>query len=333
LEALTEWAHPWRRLELDEEAVVSITMSNGDEALEALEELHNWRTFRRGNSHSLTLLVLVEVNSHHHCLEGLVDSGCEGLCINKDIVERLGLKTKKLMQTILVFNADSQPNAGRPVMEIVWLDIEVAGWPECSTFTVVDLDRGEVFLGHDWLQAANPTIDWATGWLIFRKTIPYSDLDLTWEDELMEEFGIRCLILQIDWLHPSQTDWVLACVLGWTLREEDRFKLHVVSMPMQWLAEKDFAQCMTTTVELPVTYTNFKDIFDKCEFNTLPPHRIWDHTIELIEGAEPHLDCKIYPLSKIEQEKLDEFLEENLRTNRIWPSKSLMASPFFFIKK
>ena len=39
------------------------------------------------------------------------------------------------------------------------------------------------------------------------------------------------------------------------------------------------------------------------------------------------MDCKIYPLSKDEQIQLEEFLKENLETNRIRPSKSPMASP------
>ena len=34
-----------------------------------------------------------------------------------------------------------------------------------------------------------------------------------------------------------------------------------------------------------------------------------------------------------ERKALDEFLDENLRTGRIRPSKSPMASPFFFVKK
>jgi predicted aspartyl protease len=42
------------------------------------------------------LLITVDVNGHVHHLEGLVDSGCAGSCINQDVVERLGLKTKKL---------------------------------------------------------------------------------------------------------------------------------------------------------------------------------------------------------------------------------------------
>lgn len=38
-------------------------------------------------------------------------------------------------------------------------------------------------------------------------------------------------------------------------------------------------------------------------------------------------------MSPIEQEKLDEFLEENLRKGYIRPSKSPQASPFFFVSK
>jgi hypothetical protein len=96
---------------------------------------------------------------------------------------------------------------------------------------MVDLGRGEVFLGHNWLQAANPAIDWAAGWLIFRNQIPYSDLNLTQEDKLMEEFEIGCLILQVNQLYSTPTDQVLAYVLGWTLREEEGFSLHAVSTP------------------------------------------------------------------------------------------------------
>jgi hypothetical protein len=110
-------------------------------------------------------------------------------------------------------------------------------------------------------------------------------------------------------------------------------RLHAVSTPAQWLAEEDLRRRTTTAVQLPAAYVDFYDVFDKHEFDTLPPCRIWDHAIELIEGAEPRLDCKIYPLGRIEQEKLDEFLLENSRTNRIRPSRSPMASPFFFIKK
>jgi len=73
-------------------------------------------------------------------------------------------------------------------------------------------------------------------------------------------------------------------------------------------------------------------VFTKEDFDILPEHRKWDHTIELIPGAEPK-SSKVYPLSPLEQAELDAFLEENLHTGQIRPSKSSIAAPVFFIKK
>ena len=64
----------------------------------------------------------------------------------------------------------------------------------------------------------------------------------------------------------------------------------------------------------------------------MPNPKPWDHAIELIPGEKPS-NCKIYPLSPVEQKELDIFLRENLDSGRIRPSKSPMASPVFFIKK
>jgi len=54
-------------------------------------------------------------------------------------------------------------------------------------------------------------------------------------------------------------------------------------------------------------------MFTKEDFDILPQHHKWDHTIELIPGAEPKLS-KVYSLSLLEQAELDAFLKENLRT-------------------
>ena len=83
---------------------------------------------------------------------------------------------------------------------------------------------------------------------------------------------------------------------------------------------------------MPSCYHGYERVFTKEAFDEIPPRRPWDHAIELIPGAEM-MDCKIYPLNLEEQIQLDTFLEENLRSGRIRPSKSPMASPFFFVKK
>jgi len=76
----------------------------------------------------------------------------------------------------------------------------------------------------------------------------------------------------------------------------------------------------------------FQSVFAKEDFDILLEHCKWDHAIELIPRAEPKLS-KVYPLSLLEQAELDVFLEENLRTRHIWPSRSPIAAPVFFIKK
>ena len=73
-------------------------------------------------------------------------------------------------------------------------------------------------------------------------------------------------------------------------------------------------------------------MFSKESFNELPEQKQWDHVINLKPESQL-FSMKVYPMSPIEQKELDGFLEENLSSGCIHPSKSLMASPVFFMKK
>jgi len=102
----------------------------------------------------------------------------------------------------------------------------------------------------------------------------------------------------------------------------------------QHLAEgaRHSKETQAATTPLSAYIAEFQSVFAKEDFDILPEHRKWDHAIELIPGAEPK-SSKVYPLSPLEQTELDTFLEENLRTGRIRPSKSPIAAPVFFIKR
>jgi len=92
------------------------------------------------------------------------------------------------------------------------------------------------------------------------------------------------------------------------------------------------AEAQAAATPLPTYVVEFRSVFAKEDFDMLLEHHKWDHAIELIPRVEPKLS-KVYPLSPLEQAELDAFLEENLRTRQIRPSKSPMAAPVFFIKK
>ena len=89
----------------------------------------------------------------------------------------------------------------------------------------------------------------------------------------------------------------------------------------------------SSKTELPKWVQDYKEVFELEGFQELLPRRPWDHTINLKEGTRPWTRTCIILLSTEEQKTLQDFLEENLKTRRIQPSKSPYTSPFFFMKK
>ena len=126
--------------------------------------------------------------------------------------------------------------------------------------------------------------------------------------------------------------------VGYEKEEEQLFRIDVESYI--WATRStDLAaeankekQKQTFEAVVPEHYHKFKDVFDKESFDELPPSRPWDHVVELLPGDHV-IDCKTYNLTLDEQKELDDFLNENLKSGRIRPSKSPFASAFFFIKK
>ena len=85
-------------------------------------------------------------------------------------------------------------------------------------------------------------------------------------------------------------------------------------------------------ISLPDFYPDFANVFAKSTHDQLPPHRPFDHTIDLKDTFVSKI-AKVYPLNPKEKETCATFVEEHLKTGRIVPSKSLQASPFFFVPK
>ena len=65
--------------------------------------------------------------------------------------------TKQINFSFKVFNADRTKN--REVTRIVSLKIEINGHKKQLKAVVTDLNRTDIFLGHDWLVKHNPEIN------------------------------------------------------------------------------------------------------------------------------------------------------------------------------
>ena len=130
-------------------------------------------------------------------------------------------------------------------------------------------------------------------------------------------------------LSDQKTLWRQGNMLYVNLRPKEH--LQATGTTSQCLVEASWKH-EKAEAKIPEYLQEFEDVFSKEMFDALPPWKPWEHAIELEPGSKP-TNCKVYPLSPKEQVELDAFLDENLRTGRIHPSKSPMASLVFFIKK
>ena len=93
------------------------------------------------------------------------------------------------------------------------------------------------------------------------------------------------------------------------------------------------AKSGTSKVELPEVYKRYASVFSEEEAQRFPPSWPWNHLIDFKSGALDAIDCKVYPMTRTEDDALDKFIDEQLAKGYIRPSISPYASSFFFIKK
>jgi len=91
-------------------------------------------------------------------VKALVDSGCTHTGIDEQLVKDKRIQTKPINFSFEVFNADGTKN--REVTKVASLEIEINGHKETLEVAVMDLDRTDMFLGHDWLVKHNPEVNW-----------------------------------------------------------------------------------------------------------------------------------------------------------------------------
>ena len=73
-------------------------------------------------------------------------------------------------------------------------------------------------------------------------------------------------------------------------------------------------------------------MFGKVKLERILTRKVWDHAIDLKKTFKPQKE-RIYPLSKNEREKVQNFVEDQLRKGYIRLSKSSQMLPVFFVDK
>jgi len=96
--------------------------------------------------------------------------------------------------------------------------------------------------------------------------------------------------------------------------------------------EEDLIELRATEEMVPRRFHKYLKVFEKKDSERMLTRKTWDHAIDLREGFVPKKG-KMYPLSRVEREEVQEFVKDQLRKGYIRPSKLLQTSPVFFVLK
>lgn len=231
---------------------------------------------------------------------------------------------------------------------------------EVQTFQLITLGNYSLILGMDWLKNHNPSIDWEKRIVtlscspkhnlhslppLARATMPKSLPSFQGQSRSSsppprsQPTPIKITYPPVKTIQPlrNPTSLDIAVVGNATFCQLLRLKDSIGYM----MDVSQIEQLSTATisnpseepvVKLPEKYAEYAQVFSKVNADKLPPHRPYDHTIPLVEGATVPFG-PVYNLSHTELKALHEYIKENLSKGFIRRSESPAGAPILFVKK
>jgi hypothetical protein len=220
-------------------------------------------------------------------ITALVDSGATENFMNLTYAKWLRLPIKKLPNPRKLFNVDGTENKAGELLFYTDLQVRSGGQNTMLRFFLSDLGEHKAILGYSWFAAVQPRIDWKKGW------IDHTQLPII--------------------LHAPNAQH--AQFVLWT-RNIPR-----TQPPHQYYIGRTtiYPHTGTKRIEepdldkIPKEFCRYNKVFSEEKSQRLPRHTIWDHAIELLPNAPATLPGRLLPLTKLEKEEMQKFVEEHLR--------------------
>jgi len=133
-----------------------------DEVLIALKALEEPSILRKMGNKQLNIWVKLQMTDTYRTFykQALVDSRNSSSCISRKFVKENLIDSHPLLFPITCYNADGLTNKGGSITEVVEMNMTIGDYQELIQLLVTNLGNHDLFLGYDWLQKHNPTINW-----------------------------------------------------------------------------------------------------------------------------------------------------------------------------
>ena len=235
-------------------------------------------------------------------IKGLVDSEATDCFMSPAFIQQMRLGTRPLQKPKRIWNIDNTTNKDGLITHYIDLNVQTKGIHRTIQFLIMNIGNKDLVLGYPWLTTFEPQFNWTSA-VINKKALPVI---------------IQSTNPQIPGKDPivARTQTQIPCLQA-TMSTKLTIK----------------AQQYTQKAKVPNHYQKFGKIFSKEESKCYPSKWAWDHAIEFKKDVPEAVDCKVYPMNRIEDQAVQEFIKNELEKGYIHVSKSPYASSFFFIKK
>src|SRR6202522_129193 len=140
----------------------------------------------------------------------LLDTGAEGLFVDKNYAEEHDIVLQKLLNPITPSNIDGTLNHAGQITHFTWIQAKIDKRKLLEKLWITNLGSSDVIFGFPWFKENNPQIVWKTG----RVQLPKADLETTFlylakdrqrRKEIEEEEEFRKELLQQSSLKKNRT--------------------------------------------------------------------------------------------------------------------------------
>ena len=138
------------------------------------------------------------------------------------------------------------------------------------------------------------------------------------------------IVLGQTWLkrHNPRIDWSTNTITGWSSFCHSTC-LTSAQPPAEGAAVPSEPPDLAN---VPSEYHDLSEVFSKQQATSLPPHRPYDCSIDLLPGA-PLPSGRLFNMSLPERGSMETYLRDSLRAGLIRPSSSPVGAGFFFVSK
>lgn len=275
------------------------------------------------------------------------DSGSMLDILSTRIVDQYSLPKIPLKKNILMYGFQKDCNAETVSYCTGPISFRVGDHVEMRNFIIADTNCHDVVVGLSWMNLHEAKFDHSTNTLYFGeccashmsapdiKTVPFTVA------------GALPLALHEHELQTSLNDIAgeTPLVRIHTMHAHEKLDVATVSRHEFYRLVNDGDNVMVAAVKVmrpkppsnneadfPEVVKEFADVFEKKDVPSLPEHRPYDLNIELLPNSKPTWGT-IYNMSSDELAALKEYIDENLASGFIRPSKSPYGAPVLVVKK